>query len=75
LLLHDRHSCFAPPQDHGRSGVFIIKNSRDLILKEGSFEAYATHSQSGIGEGENYTVTHEDYELAYYINGERRDLN
>ena len=52
----------------------FIKLARDLILKEGSFESYATFSQSGTGEGSNYAVTSEDYDLAYWIDGERHDL-
>ena len=52
----------------------FIKFARDLILKEGSFESYATLSQSGTGEGSNSTVTAEDYDLAYWIDGERHDL-
>ena len=52
----------------------FIRTSRDLILKEGAFNAYATHSESSSGEGNNRTVTNEDYDLAYYVDGERRDL-
>lgn len=52
----------------------FIKTSRDRILKGGAFEAFATLSESGSGEGSNYEVTSEDYDAAYYVNGERRDL-
>lgn len=52
----------------------FIRTSRDLILKEGTFESYATHSESGTGEGSNYTVTSVDYDLGYYVDGDRRDL-
>jgi hypothetical protein len=52
----------------------FIKTSRDLLLKEGSFESYATHTESGTGEGSNYTVVREDCDLAYYIDGVRHDL-
>ena len=52
----------------------FIKSARDLILKEGSFKSYATRTESGTGEGRNHTVTREDYDLAYYVDGVRRDL-
>ena len=52
----------------------FIKSARDLILKEGSFESDATRTESGTGEGSNYTVTREDYDLTYYVDGVRRDL-
>jgi hypothetical protein len=52
----------------------FIKESRDRILKGGAFVAYATRSESGIGEGENYEITSEDYEAVYYVDGKRRDL-
>ena len=52
----------------------FIRSSRDLILKEGAFDAYATHSESDSGEGDNRTITNDDYNLAYYVDGERRDL-
>lgn len=52
----------------------FIKTARDLILKEGSFSSYATLSESGTGEGSNYTVTDEDYDLAYYVGDERHEL-
>jgi hypothetical protein len=54
--------------------INFIRTSRNDILKAGSFESYATKSESGTGEGSNYTVSHEDYEVAYYKNKERRDL-
>ena len=54
--------------------ITFIKNSRDLILKGGAFQAYATYSYGGIGEGENFQMTHDGYETAYYIDGERRSL-
>jgi len=52
----------------------FIKDARDEILKGGAFESYATSSESGIGEGSNYTITATDYEVEYVVNGERRDL-
>ena len=53
----------------------FIKNARDQVLKAGSFESYATFSQSGIGELENFEITRTDYDLAYYDeNQERHDL-
>jgi hypothetical protein len=54
--------------------ITFIKNSRDLILKGGAFHAYATYSYGGIGEGENFQMTHDGYETAYYVDGERRSL-
>ena len=53
----------------------FIKTARDLILKGGLFEAYATLTEFSIGEGTNYTVTGEDYDLTYRIGGERRSLH
>jgi hypothetical protein len=52
----------------------FIASARNLILKEGAFDAYATRTESSIGEGCNYTVTAEDYDLVYYDGLERRDL-
>jgi hypothetical protein len=53
----------------------FIKNSRDQILKAGSFDSFATVSESAIGEGSNYTVTRLELDLAYYDeSGERHDL-
>jgi hypothetical protein len=53
----------------------FIKKARDQVLKAGSFDSYATVSQSGIGELENYQITGTDYDLAYYDqNQERHDL-
>jgi hypothetical protein len=54
--------------------VTFIKTSRDLLLKAGAFRAYAIRSESGIGEGDNYEITGEGYETAYYVGEERRDL-
>jgi hypothetical protein len=54
--------------------ITFIKTSRDLILKAGSFRAYATRSHGGIGEGANYQITQEGYDTAYYIGDQRRDL-
>ena len=31
-------------------------------------------TESGLGEGNNYTVTREDYDLIYWIDGERCSL-
>ena len=53
----------------------FIKNARDQVLKAGSFESYATYSESGTGELENYQITSTGYDLAYYDgNLERHDL-
>lgn len=52
----------------------FIKTSRDLILKEGSFESYATYTESSIGEENNREVTGTSYELSYYVGEERHDL-
>ena len=52
----------------------FIKDARDQILKGGAFESYATSSESGTGEGSNYTITATEYELSYYVDGGRRDL-
>jgi hypothetical protein len=57
-----------------RPEITFIKNSRDLILKGGAFQAYATYSYGGIGEGDNFQMTHDGYETAYYVDGERRSL-
>jgi hypothetical protein len=54
--------------------LLFIKTARDLILKEGAFDSYATRTESGTGEGTNYTVTREDYDLAYYEGDVRHDL-
>ena len=62
----------ATPIDGPEMG--FIKTSRDRILKGGAFEAFATRSESGIGEDSNYEVTSEEYDAVYYVNGERRDL-
>ena len=56
-----------------RSG--FIKNARDLILKAGSFDSYASYSESATGEGDDLQITGTDYDLAYYDEaGERHDL-
>jgi hypothetical protein len=53
----------------------FIKKARDQVLKAGSFDSYATVSQSGIGELENYQITGTDYDLAFYDEDqERHDL-
>jgi hypothetical protein len=53
----------------------FIKNARDLILKAGSFDSYASYSESATGEGNNLQITGTDYDLAYYDeSGERHDL-
>jgi hypothetical protein len=54
--------------------ITFIKNSRDLILKRGSFAAFATTTHGGIGEGESYQITSEGYDAGYYVDGKRRDL-
>jgi hypothetical protein len=54
--------------------IAFIKNSRDLILKGGAFEAYATYSFGGTGEGDNFQITHDSYDTAYYVDGDRRSL-
>ena len=45
-----------------------------MMLKEGRFEAYAVSSESGTGDGDNYTVLSRDYEMSYYKDGKRYDL-
>jgi hypothetical protein len=53
----------------------FIKRSRDLILKKGAFEGYATYTESAIGEGDNRQVTNVAYDLAWYDDdGKRHDL-
>ena len=53
----------------------FIRTARDSVLKEGSFEAYATSSESSIGESANRQITGYDYDLAYYDeDGKRHDL-
>jgi hypothetical protein len=55
--------------------LHFIRTSRDLILKEGSFSAYATHHESSTGEGPNREITGEGYDLGYYTeDGKRHDL-
>jgi len=54
--------------------LHFIVTSRNLLLKDANFEGYAIHSESSIGEDENCIVTDEEYELAYYVDGQRRDL-
>jgi hypothetical protein len=49
------------------SEITFIKTSRDLILKSGAFEAYATHSYSGIGEGDNFQMTYDGYDTALCV--------
>jgi hypothetical protein len=51
-----------------------VRKSRDLILKAGSFQAYATRSHGGIGEDANYQITQEGYDTAYYVGDQRRHL-
>jgi hypothetical protein len=84
LRNHDRHispahekaidEWWANPTTLNAPELEFIKTARDLILKEGSFESYATLTQSGTGEDDNYKVTREDYDLAFWVNGERHDL-
>jgi hypothetical protein len=62
------------PRVKESADLIFIKTARDLILKEGSFKAYATLTESSIGEGQNYTVTGEDYDLGYWIDGKRYPL-
>ena len=40
--------------------IMFIKRSRDLILKEGAFEAYATRTESGIGEASTSKLRQRD---------------
>ncbi len=54
--------------------ITFIKSSRDLILKRGAFQAYATLSHGGIGDGANYQKTRESYDTAYYVGEARHDL-
>jgi len=50
------------------------KQARDLAIKEGSLAAYAIKTESGAGEGDSRVVTKTEYELAYYDNHNRLDL-
>jgi hypothetical protein len=52
----------------------FIKKSRDLILKRGTFKGYATVTESSTGEGSNLEITNTSYELAYYDEAGRHDL-
>src|SRR5438552_6416149 len=55
--------------------LHFIRTSRDLILKRGSFVAYAINIESSTGEEPNLEVTGTSYELAYYDDaGARYDL-
>lgn len=54
--------------------IIFIRTARNNILKKGFFNAYATITESGNGEGSNYTVTREKYDTAYYKDDVRRDL-
>jgi hypothetical protein len=56
--------------------LLFIKTARDQILKEGSFDGYAGHTESADGEGTNLVVTRTDYDLFYYLDkdDERHDL-
>ena len=83
LLNHDRNISTAHEKaiDEWRKSTPIdgpelsfIKSARRSILKGGAFNSYATLSESGTGEGANYAVTSEEYDLAYYIGEERHDL-
>jgi hypothetical protein len=62
------------PRVKESADLAFIKTARDLILKEGLFEAYATLTETSMGEGKNYTVTGEDYDLGYWIDGKRYPL-
>ena len=53
----------------------FIKISRDLILKEGSFEFMQRILSRAPVKDENYTITSEGYDLGFYVNEERRDLH
>lgn len=48
----------------------FIKTSRDLILKQGAFESYASHHEHSSGGGPSVS----EYELTYYVDKKRRDL-
>jgi hypothetical protein len=56
--------------------ITFIKTSRDIILKEGAFNAYAGLRQGGTFEGTDFKATRETYETWYYVGEERhrRDL-
>jgi hypothetical protein len=54
--------------------ITFIKTSRDLILKEGTSNAFVGLRQGGTFEGERFKVTREIYDAGYYVDGERRDL-
>ena len=62
------------PTTLNASELVFIKTARDLILKEGSFKSYATLTESGTGEGDNYKASGEDYDLGFWIDGQRHDL-
>ena len=54
--------------------ISFIKSSRDLLLKEGAFEAYAGFRQGVFDDIGKFTKTAPFYEIGYYIGGKRRDL-
>jgi hypothetical protein len=55
--------------------LHFIRTSRNLILKGGSFPAYATVTESSTGEEPKVVITGTSYELAYYDEaGKRHDL-
>jgi hypothetical protein len=60
------------PRDN--ADLAFIVDSRNRILKAGSFAAYAIASESRTGDDDAFEVTSRDYELVYYSGDERRDL-
>ena len=50
------------------SELFFIREARNKILKDGSFASYATRTEYSWDTGVA------DYEMAHYLDGERRDL-
>jgi hypothetical protein len=58
-----------------RHSALPVSGNRNLLLKRGSFEAYAITTESSTGEEPNGEITGTGYELAYYDEaGERHDL-
>lgn len=54
--------------------ISFIKTSRDLLLKEGSFEAYAGFRQGFFDHAGKFSRTSPTYEIGYYRDNTRRDL-
>lgn len=54
--------------------LLFLKRARDLAQKEAALNSIAVSSESGIGEGSNYTVTSRDYEVELVEAEQRHDL-